>query len=107
VILHPLRPELQLTVSGAIITLIVYTVRWLSLDLYREKAIRKTFGFDSSVLFQDDPKESQFHLGYRAALILLAIAALCATWLVKEPCLILGHGRFEDPVSIRKTHHIA
>jgi hypothetical protein len=83
---HPIKPAQKLFISGAIVGLSFFAFVWLSYNASREsvtateleqltgKQLRDKKGDESS------EHTASIYIGYRVALVLLAVAALFATW---------------------------
>lgn len=73
-----LHPSQQTILSFAIVVLVVYAVSWLTHNWHREERARNCFSKDTADALWP-PKQRSLG-GERMALVLLAIAALLATW---------------------------
>jgi len=67
----------KLAISLAIIALVAYAVLWLGHNWTRETAVAKLLGPEVDAELRGEQRP---HFGYRGAIVLLALAALLATW---------------------------
>jgi hypothetical protein len=83
---HPIRQVQKLIFSGAIVGLAFFAFIWLGYNAHREsvtaKKLEELTGYELRDKKGGEAREhtASKYVGYRVALVLLAVAALFATW---------------------------
>ena len=74
---YRLHSSQKVAISVAVIALVMYAVLWLSHNLTLEASVAELLGQGANAKLRGEKRPL---FGYRGAIVLLAIAALFATW---------------------------